>query len=85
MKKQKDKIDYKKYSGKLERAWRADRAEKFATIADQEASLGDWIDTAFDREDEIKKKDKLATNLFLLGLLLGVCLMNLLLMAWILV
>lgn len=74
--KTKPKLDYKKYSRRLEKAWRADRAEKIATINDQDASLYDWIDTAFDREDLLKKKDKKAIKLFMLGLLLGALLIE---------
>jgi hypothetical protein len=75
-KKEKDKTNYKKYAGKLEKAWRKDWQEK-------EDRLYDWVDTAFDREEVIKQKDKLATKLFLLGFLLGALFMNLLLMIWI--
>lgn len=58
------RINYKKYSEKLELAWRKDRMYFHK-------SLADWIDTTFDLKLEVEKKNKLATRLFILGLLLG--------------
>jgi len=57
------------YSKRLELAWRRDREKSIDR-------LGDWMDTCFDMKEEIKKKDRLVTQLFFIGLLFGGVLVN---------
>lgn len=58
------KINYEKYSLRLEKAWAKDRAQN-------NYELQNWVNLCFDYAEAVKNKNTLATKLFLIGLLLG--------------
>ena len=67
-------MNYKKYSEKLEKAWRKDRGHL-------KARIDDYVDTFCDYKDK-SERDK--TSFFLLGLLIGAWLIETIILAVIL-